>query len=281
MLDRLSQSDKVTIVAGRDNLPVQILRACLKQNVAVCLLLMDGCAQPDDYQSYDVETHSVPVGDLVQMIKIMKSNGTTHVVFAGGVHRPTLSQFRLGFSGWMFFLRRGIDGLGDDGAVRILTDFIASKGFTVLGANDFIQSVFDKGPLGKVKPSPSHQKSIARGLQVLQIMSPADVGQSIICQGGVVLGIEAVEGTDNLIKRCAGLVSTKGGKTGSGAVLVKMQKLGQSKKVDMPTIGIQTIITAHNSGLAGVAFDHGGCLLVEKKKIIAKADELGLFLVAV
>ena len=281
MAEVLTQSDKVTIIAGRDNLPLQILQSCLKQKFNVCVLLMDGCANADDYQPYKqsngVEMHPVPPFDLVQMISMMKSNGTTHVVFAGGVNRPTLSQFKLGFSGWMFFLKRGIDGLGDNGAVRILTDFIASRGFVVLGAHDFVQSVFDKGALGKIKPTASDKKSIARAVDVLNIMSPADVGQSIICQNGRVLGIEAIEGTDNLIKRCSEWVRDDK----AGAVLVKMQKIGQSKQIDMPTIGIQTIISAHKYGLAGVAFDHRGCLLVEKEKIIAKADQLGLFLVAV
>ena len=282
MGNALSKTDKVTIIAGRDNLPVQILQVCMKKNIAVSVLLMDGCANPDDYQSYDVETHTVGVGDLVGMIKIMKAGGTTHMVFAGGVNRPTLSQFRLGFSGFLFFLKAGIDGLGDDGAVRILTAFMQSKGFTVLGAHDFIQSAFDKGALGQVKPSALDKKSIARAVDVLKIMSPADVGQSIICQNGTVLGIEAIEGTDGLMKRCGALIRPhKKGKNKAGAVLVKMQKVGQSKKVDMPTIGVQTIISAHEHGLSGVAFDHRGCLLVEKEEIIAKADKLGLFLVAV
>ena len=277
MVETLKPTDKITIIAGRDDLPLQILQACLQQKHNVCVLLMEGCADPVDYQSYDIEKHGVAPFDLVGMIKMMQANGTTHVVFAGGVNRPTLSQFKLGISGWLFFLRRGIDGLGDDGAVRILTDFIASHGFTVLGAHDFIPSVHDVGALGTIKPTAGDKKSIARALQVLEIMSPADVGQSIICQNGRVLGIEAIEGTDRLIERCSEWVRTDK----AGAVLVKMQKLGQSKKVDMPTIGVQTIISAHANGLAGVAFDHRGCLLVEKEKIIAKADQLGLFLVAV
>ena len=112
---------------------------------------------------------------------------------------------------------------------------------------------------------------------MLKIISPADVGQSIICQNGLVLGVEGVEGTDRLIKRCAEFIRDDK----CGAVLIKMQKEGQSKKVDMPTIGIQTIVSAHAAGLAGIAFDSSGCLLVERDNIINKADELGLFLVAV
>jgi DUF1009 family protein len=107
-------------------------------------------------------------------------------------------------------------------------------------------------------------------------MSDADVGQAVIVQQGMVIGVEAIEGTDALIERCAALQ-----REGPGGVLVKLPKLGQERRTDLPTIGPETVRRAIAAGLSGIAVAAGATILIGRDEAVAAADEAGLFLIAV
>ena len=98
---------------------------------------------------------------------------------------------------------------------------------------------------------------ITKGVGVAKVLGAADVGQSVIIQQGLVLGVEAIEGTDNLIKRCKDLH-----RKGLGGVLVKLKKPEQERRVDLPTIGVSTVENAHASSLRGIAVHAGNALVV-------------------
>lgn len=266
---------KVAIIAGRGDLPLNIVQACHALNIPVCVLLLNGYANPADYA--DVETHTTTVGALGRTLKLLKNTNAQNVVMAGGIDRPSLSTLKPDLMGLWFFVRYAVDSMGDDGALQALSALFVRRGYRVVGANDFLPHAHAVGTLGKHAPTVHDKKSIARGVSVLKTLSPADVAQSIICQNGLVLGIEAIEGTDELINRTTPYVRTDK----AGAVLVKMQKHGQSTTADMPTIGVATVENAHRAGLAGIAFDSTGTLLMDRDAMIKRADTLGLFLVAV
>ena len=107
-------------------------------------------------------------------------------------------------------------------------------------------------------------------------MSAADVGQAVVVQQGLVLGVEAIEGTDALVERCGGLR-----REGDGGTLIKMSKRGQEARADMPTIGPETVRVAKASGLRGIAVEAGATLIIDRAETIELADSHGLFLVAV
>jgi DUF1009 family protein len=117
---------------------------------------------------------------------------------------------------------------------------------------------------------------IARGVAVARTLGALDVGQAVVVQHGVVLGVEAIEGTDRLLERCALLRGD-----GPGGVLVKLAKPGQERRVDLPTIGVETIARAAKAGLRGIAAEAGGTLIVDKDAVIAAADAGGLFVVGI
>ena len=107
-------------------------------------------------------------------------------------------------------------------------------------------------------------------------MGAADVGQATVIQDGLVLGVEALEGTDALLERCAPLR-----RAGPGGVLVKLSKPGQERRADLPTIGVKTVEGAAAAGLRGIAVEAGGTLVVDAPAVIAAADRQGLFLVGI
>jgi DUF1009 family protein len=113
---------------------------------------------------------------------------------------------------------------------------------------------------------------IGRGIEILTALGSLDIGQAVVIQQGVVLGIEAVEGTDRLMERCKDLH-----REGRGGVLVKMPKPGQESRVDAPTIGSRTVERAHRAGLAGIAVEAGGTIVLDREAVGTTADRLGLF----
>jgi DUF1009 family protein len=125
-------------------------------------------------------------------------------------------------------------------------------------------------------PSQADLRDIARGIFVLNSLSTADVGQSVIVQEGVVLGIEAIEGTDSLISRCSDLKISK-----EGGVLVKTSKLGQDDSVDIPTIGPDTVVGSKSAMLSGIAVGAGRSQIIDYETTISIADQNGLFIIGI
>ena len=114
---------------------------------------------------------------------------------------------------------------------------------------------------------------IARAVAVTRALGAVDVGQGCVVQQGLVLAVEAVEGTDAMLDRCRSLA-----RPGPGGVLVKLVKPGQDRRADLPTIGPDTVRAAVLAGLRGIAFEAGGTLIADRELAVAEADRNGLFL---
>ena len=173
--------------------------------------------------------------------------------------------------------KAGVKALGDDGILKAAIDEIEKEGFSVIGAETILKDCLSTlGLYGKVKPDKQALKDIAKGYQVAKILGQADVGQSVVVADGLVLSVEAIEGTDALIIRSASLPRSK-----VKPVLVKVKKPKQETRADLPTIGTQTVENAFSSGFAGIAVEAGSAFVVDRDAVIKKADELGIFVVGI
>ncbi len=130
--------------------------------------------------------------------------------------------------------------------------------------------------LGKIQPDARAEADIAQGINIARTLGELDIGQAVIVENGYALGVEAAEGTDALIERCGKLRREM-----HSGVLVKVRKPKQEERVDRPAIGVQTVEKIHAAGLAGIAIEAGGGIILDKEKTIAKADALGIFVVGV
>jgi len=126
-------------------------------------------------------------------------------------------------------------------------------------------------------PDDAANADIARGLAVVRALGALDIGQAVVVEAGVVLGVEAIEGTDALIER-AGRLKREGPRRG---VLVKAKKPGQERRIDLPTIGVDTVERVATAGFAGIALEAGSALIVDRDEVARKADAAGVFVVGV
>jgi DUF1009 family protein len=138
-----------------------------------------------------------------------------------------------------------------------------------------------QGPLGRIQPASRDQADIALGFDYLHAAGPFDIGQAVAVSGRHVLAVEAAEGTDRMLVRVAELRETGRIKQKKGGVLVKAAKPGQDRRFDLPSIGPRTVEGAARAGLAGIAVAAGETIIAEPARLIAAADDAGIFVVGI
>ena len=267
---------KLGIIAGGGTLPLRLLEKCNAIGRPVCLIALKD--QVDASLFVDYEYEMVRIGAAGRAIEILKDNNVTEIVMAGHVKRPNIASLRPDVKALKVLAKSGAMALGDDGLLKAVIKYLENdEGFKVVSVDSILGSDdLAPGALGDISPDEKAHKDILRGIDVLKIMGPADIGQAVIVQDELVLGVEAVEGTAALLDRCKTLKrDTKGG------VLIKIRKPGQEMRIDMPTIGPDTIRQAIDTGLDGIAIDAGGMIILDKEDTIQLANQAGLFIYAV
>ena len=270
---------KLGLIAGGGELPVALAEACLAAGRPVFVLRLRGFAGPELAQFPGTE---VGVAELGRIFDLLRREACQAVCLAGQVTRPDFSALKPDLRG-MRSLPAAIAAArkGDDALLRFLVAEFEREGFKVEGADEVNAGLtLPPGPLGRHAPEPEHKADLDQALAVAKALGALDIGQATAVAGGVVLAVEAQEGTDALLARCAALPAQLlgTGRTRRG-VLVKWPKPIQERRVDLPTLGPATIEGAAAAGLAGVAGQAGGLLVLQREAVIEAADRLGLFVV--
>jgi len=266
---------KLGIVAGGGDLPTLIIDACRAEGRPYFVLGLSDFAEPDLLP--EEPGAWIRLGEVGKAFDCLKLNEVKEVVMAGRVRRPSLSQLNPDYKTTKLLARIGIQALGDDGLLAAVIEEIEGEGFCVVGVDDILSNLLAKsGPLGEFEPDKAGWMDITRGCEVVSALGGADVGQAAVIQQGIVLGVEAAEGTDALIDRCARL-----NLGGSGGVLVKLRKPGQDHRADLPTVGVGTVESAVAGGLSGVAVEAHGVLVIQGDAMIQKANAASMFVVGI
>lgn len=268
-------SGKLGILAGSGDLPRRLVHVCRASGRDVFVLAFEG--QTDPATTDDVAHAWTRLGSTAAAIKLLREASVTDVVMIGPMIRPNLRDLRLDSLSVKMLAKAGAKALGDDGLLRAIVGVLEDMGFRVLGVDDVLgDMVAPVGVYGLHAPDAQAEEDIARGIAVARALGAHDVGQAAVVQHGIVLGVEAIEGTDRLLKRCAELR-----RGGTGGVLVKVRKPQQDARVDLPTIGVQTVTQAAAADLCGIAVEAGGTLIVDRTEVVRAADAAGLFVVGV
>lgn len=264
---------KLGVLAGGGPLPRRAVDACLDEGRSVFVVAFEGHTDPETV-AHGVDHVWVRLGAAGKALKALRQAGCAELVMAGPVRRPSFHEIRPDLTAARFLARLGPRALGDDGLLRAIIELLEHEGFRLVGLHELLPEVLaGAGPLGRHGPDDAAWQDIARGLAVARALGREDVGQAVVVQQGIVLGVEAVEGTDALLARCAELK-----RPGTGGVMVKIKKPQQDERADLPTIGARTVDGAAAAGLRGLAVTAGGTLMVDRETAVAAADRAGLFL---
>ena len=275
MADQPSPSP-LGIIAGGGPFPGRVAAAAAAAGRPVFVVALRGFAEPAVIGAYPHEV--IRMGAAGEIMARLRAHHCTDLVLVGPVRRPSLLDLRPDAEGARILARIGRAAFtGDDGLLAAVVRVLHEEGFHVLGAHEVLtEALGPRGVLGAVAPDAAALLDIERGRAVVRALGAADVGQGCVVQQGIVLAVEAIEGTDAMLARAGGLT-----RPGPGGVLVKLVKPGQDRRADLPAIGPRTLEHAAAAGLRGIAFEAGGTLLTDRAACIAAADAAGLFLLGV
>lgn len=267
---------KLGIIAGGGELPAELVKLCKEQGIEYYVLAIKSNAD-ETFFNKDINHEWIRIGQAGTGFKRFKEEGVQDVILIGTIKRPTLAELIPDMRTAAFFAKLGAKALGDDGILRALVKEIEEDGMRVVGIHEVMPELLVKeGILTKKEPNSEDKEDIRRGVEVASTLGKLDVGQSVVVQQGLVLGVEGIEGTDRLIMRSKDYV-----RKGKDPVLVKLRKPQQDMRVDLPTIGTRTVENAYQSGFKGIAVHAGNALIVNEKEVIRLADKYGLFIIGI
>lgn len=269
-------NDIFGIVAGNGELPISICKTLISnygKNNVFYISLKD-ISNP--YYDTNVKSKVFSIGEIGKIIRFLKNSHVNKIIFSGGLKRPSIKDIKCDIMGmfWLYKLRKFFKK-GDDSLLSEIVKLISNYGFKVIGVHDIApELISSKNDVTSVIPSKKSISDIKLGSKILDELSKFDIGQSIVVQDGIVLGIEGVEGTDELIKRTGVMKKNSNVKP----VLIKKAKINQSTKADLPTIGIDTIKNLYEYGFAGIAIEQNKTIILNKKETLKLSEESHIFI---
>lgn len=270
---------KLAILAGGGDLPVNVAHAAGAKNIDYTVIGLKDFYDQEDRLKANIEFR---IGDVGAILKYLKKQKVDSVCFAGYVHRPNLKAMRLDMGG-MKYLPGAIKAAakGDDALLRYVGGIFEQNGMTLIGPQEISNDdIIEAGVLGEYSADKSVLADIEKARLIALSIGELDIGQGAIVCDGVVLAVEAQEGTDAMLKRVADLPKAiRGTTTNRRGALVKMLKPGQETRIDLPTIGLETVMGADKAGLAAIAMVEGEGFILNRKELIETANEAGIAII--
>ena len=247
------------IIAGSGQLPKAIYDYCLANKIDCQVILLTG--EADEGLFKDAKTIKLPPHKISAIIDYLSLNKIHNIFLAGRVKRSNLPLLILDKHGRNLLAKIMQGGANDKNIFKVITRFLEKHHFNIL-SYDFIAKEHKKtGVINNVHLEPKQLQEIQRGVAIMRGVSRYDLGQALVIENGLVLGVECVEGTDELIKRCSKLQQLQ-----KQAILIKICKVQQDRRVDLPCVGPNTIKNIAKNGYAGIVFE-------TKKTVILHFDE--------
>ncbi|MBB5745766.1 UDP-2,3-diacylglucosamine diphosphatase [Brevundimonas variabilis] len=268
---------RLGLIAGGGELPQAIARRCEAEGRGLYVIRLAGFSDTQ-LERWPGETFGM--AEIGGILKALKREGCTAICLAGTVNRPDFKTLKPDLKGASVL--PGIIAAatrGDDALLRKILSVFENEGYAVEGADDILGGhTLPLGALGGISPTTDQLSDLRKALHVAEKAGELDIGQGAVVCDGLVLAVEAQEGTDAMLARVAGLpADLRGSGSARKGTLGKAPKPIQDLRVDMPVIGTRTIELAAAAGLAGVGGLAGHLILIDREGIIAAADRLGLF----
>lgn len=269
------------LIAGGGRLPVEIVRRRKAAGLETYVIRLAGMAGPELAGEPGIELGITKLGRITDALKTARCDS---VCFAGLVTRPDFGSLAPDLKdlplapGVIAAARRG-----DDALLRHLLTHFEKAGLRAVGAHEAAGDLtLRAGPVGRLEVAEAASADAAKALEVARAVGALDVGQGAVVARGLVLAVEAQEGTDAMLARVAGLpASLRGTARDRLGVLAKAAKPIQDLNADMPTLGTATVEAAAAAGLAGIVAEAERTLLIDPASVSETADRLGLFVVGV
>ncbi len=266
---------RIGIIAGNGTFPFLALQGARNIGHDVTVVAVKEEAFPElegAARDAGADLHWVSLGHLGKCIKLLKAAGVSQAVMAGQVKHAKI------FSGiipdlTLLSVLAKLRARNTDALISAVADVLRGEGIELLDSTAFLAPLLARpGPLTRRAPSPEEADDFTFGYRMADAIAGLDVGQTVVVKDGAVVAVEAMEGTDDVIRR-AGQIA------GPGTRVVKVAKPNQDMRFDVPVVGVATVEAMRIAGATALSIDAGRTLIVDGERFVTAADAAGLAIV--
>ncbi|MFQ5863377.1 MAG: LpxI family protein [Candidatus Brocadiales bacterium] len=270
--------EKIGLIAGNGRFPILFAQGARENNVRVVAVGIEGETSPE-IKDYVESLHWVKLAQLGKLIRCLKDEGVTKAVMAGGLTKSKMYsrfpflKYRPDWRGISLFYKR-VKNRNDHTLLSAVAEELAKDGIELQSSILYVpQLLAEKGCLTTRGPSETEMKDIEYGWTIAKEIAKQGIGQSMVVKDQVVVAVEAVEGTDETLRRGSKLAS-------GGVVAIKVSKENLDLRFDIPTVGPETVKTLKDSGVTCLAIEAGRTLVLDKGEVRHAADKDGICIIA-
>lgn len=270
----MASSNRYGLIAGNGKFPFLVLEAARSQGIDMVVAAIKEETFPE-IEKHAKSVHWMSLGQLGKLIKTFKSEGVNHAVMAGQVKHKQI------FSGivpdWkMIQLLASLATKNTDSLIGAVAKLLEDEGIHLMDSTLFLRPLLpDPGVLTRRVPSDEEKKDLDYGYRIARELGRLDLGQSVVVCDGACVAIEAMEGTDAIVERAAGLVN------GRMLRVVKLAKPNQDLRFDVPVIGPATVRLMARLKASALAIEARKTLMIDREQLVGLADQEGVAIVAV
>ena len=262
----------IGLFLGEKELPIEIIKKIERKKLNYFIIDLT----KNNKFNKNKNSFFINIGKFGEILKLIKFKKCKKVIFAGNIIKPKISKLKLDLKGLMY-IPRVIKAakLGDAAILKVLIKILSENDIKVIKLNTFNPELtLKKGIYTKIKPSNSDKKEIFQGIKILKKINSYNHTQAAIIRNNKVISLEKRKGTKEMIKSIAKSKDKRG-------ILIKLPKLKQDLRVDLPTIGLDTFKDCNNVGIKGIVVKSNQNIILNKKESINYANRNKLFLIAI
>lgn len=263
---------KLGLIAGNGELPRAVAREAREKGYRVYAAALEPLADPALADDAD-EFQSISVGKLGELIEYLQRSGVTEAVMAGKVPKTLLYKSRIVPDLRAIKLLFTLKDRSDDSILLAITNELLKEGITILNTTEFTSNLLvPEGIISKRRPTEREQRDIRFGWNIAKEIGRLDIGQTIVVKDQAVMAVEAIEGTDEAIRRGGALA-------GEGAVVIKVSKPFQDMRFDVPVVGMNTLQAMIESRARVLAVEAQKSLLLQRQQLVREAAQADICIV--
>lgn len=264
---------KTAVIAGQGALAPAVIKALRAAGEDPLV------AAPEGYAPDGVAALPFRLERLVPFLDHLRDEGVTRVSFAGAVRRPALNP-ELFDPQTATLVPRIVTAMrsGDDAALRTVLEIFEEWGLAIAATPDIVPDLVPGPGLLCGAPSEADRADAARGRAIVEGLGGLDLGQGAVVAQGLCLAVETLPGTQAMLEFAARHQHLRPDPGGAKGVFYKAPKPEQDRRIDLPALGPDTVAQAARAGLAGIAWEAGGVILLDRARMIADAQSAGIFL---
>ena len=262
----------IGLFLGEKELPIEILKKIERKKLNYFIIDLT----KNNKFKKNKNSFFINIGKFGEILKLIKFKKCKKVIFAGNIIKPKISKLKLDLKGLMY-IPRVIKAakLGDAAILKVLIKILLENDIKVIKLNTFNPELtLKKGIYTKIKPSNADKKEIFQGIKILKKINSYNHTQAAIIRNNKVISLEKRKGTKEMIKSIDKSKDKRG-------ILIKLPKLKQDLRVDLPTIGLDTFKDCNNVGIKGIVVKSNQNIILNKKESIKYANRNKLFLIAI